>query len=74
MQGIIDRFEGKYIVIEVGHKMYNVEKKISKEYLQEGDVVDIKMENNVIVYVKKNVQETLKRKEYINNLTKDMWN
>ena len=74
MQGIIDRFEGKYIVIEVGDKMYNVDKKISKEYLQEGDVVDIKMENNVIVYVKKNVQETLKRKEYINNLTQDMWN
>lgn len=74
MQGIIDRFEGEYIVIEINEKMYNVNKDISKEDLQEGDVVDIKMENNVIVDIKKNLQETLKRKEYIKNLTKDMWN
>ncbi len=74
MQGIIDRFEGKYIVIEIDSKMYNVDNNISKESFKEGDVVDVKMEKNVIVDIKKNIKETLKRKEYIKNLTKDMWN
>lgn len=74
MLGIIDRFEGEYIVIESDGKIYNVKKDISKENLQEGDVVNLEIKDKSIVSIKKNLQETQKRKEYIVNLTKDMWN
>ena len=74
MLGIIDRFEGEYIVVESEDKIYSVKKDISKENLQEGDVVNLEIKNKSIVSIKKNLRETKKRKEYIVNLTKDMWN
>ena len=74
MLGIIDRFEGEYIVVESEDKIYSVKKDISKENLQEGDVINLKIKNKSIVSIKKNLRETQKRKEYIVNLTKDMWN
>ena len=74
MLGIIDRFEGEYIVVESEDKIYSVKKDISKENLQEGDVVNLENKNKSIVSIKKNLRETQKRKEYIVNLTKDMWN
>ena len=74
MLGIIDRFEGEYIVVESEDKIYSVKKDISKENLQEGDVVNLEIKNKSIVSIKKNLRETQKRKEYIVNLTKDMWN
>ena len=74
MLGIIDRFEGEYIVVESEDKIYSVKKDISKENLQEGDVVNLEIKNKSIVSIKKNLRETQKSKEYIVNLTKDMWN
>ena len=74
MLGIVDRFEGKYIVVEVEDKIYNVKKDISKENLQEGDVVNLEIRDKIVISIKKNLQETQKRKEYIKNLSKDMWN
>ncbi len=74
MLGIVDRFEGKYIVVEVEDKIYNVKKDISKEELKEGDVVNLEIRDKIVISIKKNLQETQKRKEYIKNLLKDMWN
>lgn len=74
MLGIVDRFEGKYILVEVEDKIYNVKKDISKEELKEGDVVNLEIRDKIVISIKKNLQETQKRKEYIKNLSKDMWN
>ena len=74
MLGIVDRFEGKYIVVEVEDKIYNVKKDISKEELKEGDVVNLEIRDKIVISIKKNLQETQKRKEYIKNLSKDIWN
>ena len=74
MLGIVDRFEGKYIVVEVEDKIYNVKKDISKEELKEGDVVNLEIRDKIVISIKKNLQETQKRKEYIKNLSKDMCN
>ena len=74
MLGIVDRFEGKYIVVEVEDKIYNVKKDISKEKLKEGDVVNLEIRDKIVISIKKNLQETQKRKEYIKKLSKDMWN
>ena len=74
MLGIADRFEGKYILVEVEDKIYNVKKDISKEELKEGDVVNLEIRDKIVISIKKNLQETQKRKEYIKNLSKDMWN
>ena len=53
--------------------MYNVDIKDNNEALKEGDVVDIILEDGKIVKIKKNNLETSSRKEYIKEITKDMW-
>lgn len=73
MQGIVDRIENNFAVIEVEDKMYNVDIKDNNEALKEGDVVDIIFEDGKIVKIKKNNLETSSRKEYIKEITKDMW-
>ena len=73
MQGIVDRIENNFAVIEVEDKMYNVDIKDNNEALKEGDVVDIILEDGKIVKIKKNNLETSYRKEYIKEITKDMW-
>ncbi|MGN1013573.1 MAG: DUF3006 domain-containing protein [Clostridia bacterium] len=73
MQGIVDRIENNFAVIEVEDKMYNVDIKDNNEALKEGDVVDIILEDGKIVKIKKNYFETASRKEYIKEITKDMW-
>lgn len=73
MQGIVDRIENNFAVIEVEDKMYNVDIKDNNEALKEGDVVDIILEDVKIVKIKKNNLETSSRKEYIKEITKDMW-
>lgn len=73
MQGIVDRIENNFAVIEVEDKMYNVDIKDNNEALKEGDVVDIILEDGKIVKIKKNNLETSSRKEYIKEITKDMW-
>lgn len=74
MLGIVDRFEGKYIVVEVEDRIYNAKKDILEEELKEGDVVNLEIRDGIVISIKKNIQETQKRKEYIKKLSKDMWN
>lgn len=73
MQAIVDRIEENIVVIEYEGKMYNVDISLVCGEVNEGDVVDIKIDNQKITYIKKDDKKTLSRKEYINNLTKDMW-
>lgn len=74
MLGIVDRFEGKYIVVEVEDRIYNAKKDILEEELKEGDVVNLEIRDGIVISIKKNIQETQKRIEYIKKLSKDMWN
>ena len=73
IKGIIDRIENDILVIEIDKKMYNVniEKAVGK--VEEGDCVDVTFEGEEITKVIRNEKETLSRKEYIQNLVKDMW-
>lgn len=73
MKGIVDRIEENIIVIEYDEKMYNVDSSLVHEQLDEGDVVEIIIQDNKIASLKKDLKGTLSRKEYINKLTKDMW-
>lgn len=69
MHVILDRFEGKYAVCEKYDKsIINIEKdKIPKE-AKESDVLSVEY-NSIVIDVK----ETKKRKDYIKNLTRDLW-
>ena len=73
MRGIIDRFEEGYIVVEVNDKIYNIDKDIAKDNLKEGDVVDLILENEKVISIKKNDTKTQARKKQIEDLVKDMW-
>lgn len=69
MQGIIDRFEGDYAVVEFeGKEMKNVPKNELPVEIKEGDVI-------VLINGKYQVnqEETLKRKMDIKKLTENMW-
>lgn len=67
---IIDRFEGNYAVCEDENKqMHNIELRFIEDNPKEGDII----ENNNGSF-KINVEETKKRRKYIEDLTKDMWN
>lgn len=68
MFGIIDRFEGKYAVVELkDKKIINIEKSKIPANAKVGDVL------NIGDYVTINLEETEKRKKYIENLTSDLW-
>ena len=69
MRVIIDRFEGLYAVCEKEDRtMINIEKSKIPSEAAEGDVLDItKIKINV------NIAKTEKRKESIEELTKDLW-
>lgn len=73
MRGIVDRFEENIVVIETDEKMYNVDISVTDGTLKEGDVVELIMQEGIVIQVKKKEEETQSRKEYINDLTKDMW-
>ena len=73
MKGIVDRIEDSIVVIETDEKMYNVDIERTDGTLKEGDVVELIIQADYIVEVRKNVEETQSRKEYINDLIKDMW-
>ena len=73
MKGIVDRIEDSIVVIETDEKMYNVDVERTDGTLKEGDVVELIIQDDYIVEVRKNVEETQSREEYINNLIKDMW-
>lgn len=68
MFGIIDRFEGKKAVIEMySGEIVNIERKELPAEAREGDVLKI----DKIISIDE--EETKKRKNKINELTKDIW-
>ena len=68
MLGIIDRFEEKFVVIELENKKtLNIERDIVPMEAKEGDVLNT---DNCITI---NLQETIKRKKYIEDLTNELW-
>ena len=73
MRGIVDRIEGKIVVIEVEDKMYNVDIEQFNLEIKEGDCVDIEIKDGKVIKMSKDEQATLDRKKYIDELTKNMW-
>jgi len=73
MQGIVDRIEDDIVVIEIEDTMYNVDIELLEDEISEGDVVDVEFWENEIVSVTKDYTQTQKREEYIDQLTRDMW-
>jgi len=70
MKFVIDRFEGEFAVCErEDGTMINIPKDQIPEHACEGDVLSVKKHKIVM-----NEEETRKRKEEIEELTKDMWN
>ena len=68
MKGIIDRFEGQYAVVELEDgQMINIDKAQLPVEAKEGMVILIS--ENVTI----DTEETKKRKEEIEELTKDLW-
>jgi hypothetical protein len=73
MQGIVDRIEDDIVVIEIEGTMYNVDIELLEDEISEGDVVDVEFWENEIISVTKDYTQTQKREEYIDELTRDMW-
>ncbi len=73
MKGIVDRFEGEFVVIEIDGVITNISKELVAEDVEEGYVVNINVEDGNIVSVVLNQEDTRSRKQYIEDLTKDMW-
>ena len=68
MKGIIDRFEGKYAVVELEDgKMINIDKIQLPIGVEEGMVIHISESITI------DIDETKKRKEEIEKLTEDLW-
>lgn len=65
MEGIIDRFEGDYAVIEYNHKVFHLPKEVLPLEAREGDVVQIK------VYI--HTEKTNSLKKETEKLMKDLW-
>lgn len=72
MTGIVDRIEEEIIVVEVDEKIYNIPKEKCIGEVHEGDVVDVEKYEEIIS-IKTNNEETKNREEYIDDLTKNMW-
>lgn len=68
MKGIVDRFEGDYIVIEMDGKIIDVNKKEVTKKVQEGDVVVFV---DGLWVTDKN--ETEQRKAKIEKLMNEVW-
>lgn len=68
MFGIIDRFEGKYAVVELeDKKIVTIEKEKVPQNAKVGDVL------NIANYITIDLVETEKRKKCIEDLTRDLW-
>lgn len=68
VKGIIDRFEGKYAVVELqDRRMINIDKAQLPEGSKEGIVINISESITI------DIEETKKRKKEIEELTKDLW-
>lgn len=68
MVGIIDRFEEEFAVVELENKkLINIEKNKIPIEAMVGDVL------NIDNYITIDLEETEKRKKYIEKLTEDIW-
>ena len=68
MKGIVDRFEGKYAVVELQDgKMVNIDKVRLPIGIEEGMVICIS--ENITI----DIDETKKRKEEMEKLTENLW-
>lgn len=65
---ILDRFEGEYVIIEIDGEIVNIEKHLVHEGVKEGDVLVLR---DGLYYTDQ--EETEKRREYIKNRFKDLW-
>lgn len=64
MEGIIDRFEGEYAVIETGDRsMVHMPKVLLPKDAKEGDVISIHIDR----------EKTEKRRHKIERLARDLW-
>lgn len=69
MQGIIDRFEGSFVIVEMENgKMINIERNKIPKKAKEGNVIVIENGNIYIDYDK-----TRKRKQKIDKLMKKLF-
>ena len=68
MEGIVDRFEGDYVVIEIDGATQDIPQEKVNEDVRVGDVVVLQAG----VWVK-NVSSTVKRSEEIKKLMDDVW-
>ncbi|WP_211750274.1 DUF3006 domain-containing protein [Paenibacillus sp. Marseille-Q4541] len=68
MQGIVDRFEGDYAIIEIDGKTRDVAKSIVNSSVKVGDVVTL-----VDGIWKPNLTETEEREKQIKHLMDDVW-
>jgi hypothetical protein len=68
MYGVVDRFEGKYAVLETDNgRILNIKKHLLPEGIQEGDVVNL---DNMTVLE----EETEKRKKVVEKLAEELFN
>ncbi|NLV76091.1 MAG: DUF3006 domain-containing protein [Tissierellia bacterium] len=67
MKGIVDRFEGDRVILELKDGILSFDRELFPEEVKEGDVVEYK-DNKFII----KVEETLERKKHIDNLFKSL--
>jgi len=68
MRGIIDRFEGDFVVVELdNNEMKNIRKELVPKEAKEGDILNI----GEVITIEH--EETEKRRKRIEKLTEDMW-
>lgn len=69
MKYIVDRFEGNFVLCENDRgEFINIKRKKLPQNTKEGDVLVQKGDSFVI-----DIEETKKRKEYIEKLAKELW-
>lgn len=68
MKGIIDRFEGDLVVIEVDGKTRNVSKELVGSKVKVNDVVEFVNEKWIV-----NEEESEKRRKKIKSLMESVW-
>lgn len=66
---IVDRIEENYIILENNEIVMNISKEEIEFDVKEGDILTKNIDGKFI----KNISETLKREEYIKELTQDLW-
>lgn len=66
---IIDRIEEDYIILENNGNIKNIKKREINFSIKEGDVIIKNKEGKYIL----DKEATVERKDYIEDLTKDLW-